>query len=102
MANPSDLIPSQLKPAWVDADGNLKPSLTRSSYSGGTPTAASDLKPSLLKPDGTLKNSLLNAAGTLKPAVMLSLLLLANFRVDSTLTTVDSTTPTADTTRIEE
>lgn len=66
MANPSDLIPSQLKPAWVDADGNLKPSLTRSSYSGGTPTA-NDLKPSLLS--GSVLKPALSKDGSLKASL---------------------------------
>lgn len=68
MANPSEFNPANLKPSWVKGS-NLKPSVTRDSYSGGTPSAASDLKPPLTNADGTLKASL-RVGGQLKPSLL--------------------------------
>jgi hypothetical protein len=67
----SDLIPANLKPGLLTQDGlNLKPGLTTSLYSGGTPTAANQVKSSLLNADGTLKPGLTTADGSaLKPSL---------------------------------
>jgi hypothetical protein len=60
MAQYSDLDPTRCRPSVSDGT-NLKPSLTTSGYSGGTPTAATDLKRSIVYPDGTLKQSIADA-----------------------------------------
>ena len=62
MADYSDLIPANLR-ASVSDGTNLKPSITTSSYAGGTPAAAGDLKRSIAYADGTLKPSIANSAG---------------------------------------
>jgi hypothetical protein len=60
MAQYSDLDPTRCRPSISDGT-NLKPSLTTSGYSGGTPAAATDLKRSIVYPDGTLKQSIADA-----------------------------------------
>ncbi|GAB5404318.1 MAG: hypothetical protein Aurels2KO_25490 [Aureliella sp.] len=78
MADHTDLIPANLKPGLTTPDGqDLKPSLVTPLYTGGTPTAVEQIKPSLrdsagnLKPgllDGDmLKRSLVSAFGTIEP-----------------------------------
>lgn len=62
MADYTDLDPTLLR-ASVSDGTNLKPSLTTSSYAGGTPAAAADLKPSIAYADGTLKESIADADG---------------------------------------
>lgn len=68
MPNYSDLNPAALKPAWSDGT-NLKAALTTSNYSGGTPSAANEVKASLLNADGSLKASLL-VGGELSPGIL--------------------------------
>ena len=68
-SNVSLLDPSLLKPGLVDG-ANLKPSLVTTSYAGGTPSAASELKPGLVGADGNLKPSLVNADGSLKSGLL--------------------------------
>lgn len=60
MTDYSDLDPAILKPGLTTPDGaNLKPSLVTSDYTGGTPSAANQIKPSLRNADGSLKAGLL-------------------------------------------
>lgn len=67
-AMPSDLDPSVLKPSLSDGT-NLKPSITTSAYTGGTPSSASEVKPGLL--DGeSLNPSLSDGSGNLKPGLL--------------------------------
>lgn len=61
MVDFSQLDPSRLKPGLTDGNGNLKPSLVTSSYAGGVPASASDLKPSLVYPDGRLREGLIES-----------------------------------------
>ena len=68
MADYSDLVPADLKPSLSDGT-NLKPSITTDSYAGGTPTAAGEVKRSVVYADGTVKPSMTAADGTLKPSV---------------------------------
>lgn len=64
-----DLNPSILKPGLTTPDGlDLKPSLVTTAYSGGTPSAANQIKPSLRNADGSLKSSIANA-NLLKPSM---------------------------------
>lgn len=70
MPNYADLNPAILKPGLTTADGaNLKPGLVTPAYSGGVPSNANQVKPSLLKADGTLKAGLLTIGGELKPSL---------------------------------
>jgi len=62
MADYSDLVPAYLRPSVSDGT-RLKPSITTSNYSGGTPSAADEVKPSLMYADGTLKESVADAVG---------------------------------------
>lgn len=62
MADYSDLVPAYLRPSVSDGT-RLKPSITTSNYSGGTPSAANEVKPSLMYADGTLKESVADAVG---------------------------------------
>lgn len=72
MADFSNFNPAHLRKGLVDAAGTaLKPGLTTSSYSGsGTPTAANELKPSIVNADGTFKPTMLRADGSLKPSLL--------------------------------
>ena len=63
MATFADHDPSKLKPSWVDKNGDLKPSLVTNLYVGGTPTAANQVKPSLIYPDGRLREGIANELG---------------------------------------
>ncbi len=72
MADHTAFNPALLKPGLVDAAGNLKPSLTTSTYSGGTPSAATDLKPGIIRPDGTIREGLVDANDNLKPSLLSS------------------------------
>jgi hypothetical protein len=67
MTDYSDLDPAALKPSLSDGT-DLKPSITTDSYSGGTPSAPGDLKPSIVYPDGRVKEGLLHR-GFLNPSV---------------------------------
>lgn len=62
MADYSDLDPTLLRPSVSDGT-NLKPSITTNGYSGGTPSAATDLKRSICYADGTLKQSIADSVG---------------------------------------
>lgn len=62
MADYTDLDPTLLR-ASVSDGTNLKPSITTSSYGGGTPSAAADLKRSIAYADGTLKPSIADSIG---------------------------------------
>lgn len=68
MADYSDLDPSILKASLTDGNGNLKPSITTSSYTGGIPSSAADLKASIRYPDGRLKWA--KGDGSLKDAIL--------------------------------
>lgn len=68
-SNVSLLDPSGLKPGMVSG-ANLKPGLVTASYSGGTPSAATDIKRGMLTDDGNLKRSLLGSNGNLKPGLL--------------------------------
>jgi hypothetical protein len=67
-SNVNLLDPSTLKHGLITGS-NLKPSLTSPTYSGGTPSSADDLKPSLTDSEGNLKPSLVNADGNLKASL---------------------------------
>ncbi|MCA9259657.1 MAG: hypothetical protein KDA61_10680 [Planctomycetales bacterium] len=64
------LDPALLRADWVDHEGNLKPALVTSLYSGGTPTNANQLKPCLTTAEGKLKPSLLDHEGNLKSSLL--------------------------------
>lgn len=55
----SDLNPEVLRRGLVDGNGNLKPGLVTPEYTGGTPSAAGEIKASLRNADGTLKAGLI-------------------------------------------
>lgn len=63
----SELDPQRLKPG-LKSGSRLKPNLVRPSYAGGTPTAASQVKPSLLDKAGNIKPGLASG-GQLKPSL---------------------------------
>ena len=62
MADYTDLIPANLR-ASVSDGTNLKPSITTTAYGGGTPSAANEVKRSIMYADGTLKESIADADG---------------------------------------
>ena len=66
MADYSDLDPTALRRSVSDGT-RLKKSITTDLYTGGTPTAANQVKRSIMYADGTLKESIANASG-LKPS----------------------------------
>ena len=69
MPDYSSLNPAVLKPGLTTPDGaDLKPGLVTSAYTGGTPTAANQIKPSLRNADGSLKAGLVSG-GALKPSL---------------------------------
>ncbi len=91
MADYSDLIPANLKPGLTTPDGqDLKPSLVTPLYTGGTPTAADQFKPSLRDAGGNLKPGLVMGDGTLKPSVGVSLGALEAITWDNNTITWDS------------
>ena len=63
--------PSRLRACWTTFDGaNLKRSHTTDSYSGGNPTAVTDLKPSIADyATGNLKSGL-TIGGDIKPSIL--------------------------------
>ncbi len=65
MTDVNKLIPGSLKPSVSDGT-NLKPSITTPNYGGGTPSAANEIKRSIVGADGNLKRSLVDSAGNLK------------------------------------
>jgi hypothetical protein len=67
MPDHSGLNPQRLKPGLKSGD-RLKPGLVTPSYSGGTPTSAAQVKPSLLDRAGNLKPGLVSG-GKLKPSL---------------------------------
>ena len=67
-SNVNLMDPATLKPGMVSGS-DLKPSLTTSNYSSGTPNDANQLKPGLTDADGNLKPSLTDADGNLKPGL---------------------------------
>ena len=67
MADYSDLDPTALRASLSDGT-NLKKSITTALYTSGTPSAANQVKPSIMYADGTLKESITYADGTLKPS----------------------------------
>ena len=70
MPDYSDLIPANLKPGLTTPDGaNLKPGLVTPAYTGGTPSAADQIKPSLRNADGSLKAGLV-LGSELKPSLV--------------------------------
>jgi PKD repeat protein len=71
MADYSDLIPANLRASLSDGT-RLKPSITTSAYTGGTPSAANQVKRSVVYADGTVKPSMAYADGTLKPSVLIA------------------------------
>ena len=64
------LNPALLKPSLTDGAGNLRHALVTDSYSGGTPSAASELRGSLVDDGGKLKPGLCLPHGTLKPSLL--------------------------------
>jgi hypothetical protein len=64
----SDLDPQRLKPG-LKTGSRLKPNLVRPSYTGGTPTAADQVKPTLLDKAGNLKPGLASD-GNLKASLL--------------------------------
>ena len=87
MSDFSDLIPANLKPSVSDGV-NLKPSITTSNYTGGTPTAANQVKPSIMYSDGRLKESVANELG-IKPSLLLGNVPVLNEVVDFSNTSID-------------
>lgn len=71
MADYSDLDPTTLRRSLSDGT-RLKKSITTALYTGGTPSAANQVKPSIMYPDGTLKESVTYADGTLKPSWLIA------------------------------
>ena len=71
LASVASLAPSLLKPGLTTPDrSNLKPSLTSSTYTGGTPGESSEVKPSLVDKEGNLKAGLTTPDGSeLKPSL---------------------------------
>jgi hypothetical protein len=67
MTNVNKFNPSVLKPSLVDADGNLKPSITTDAYVSGAATDG-DLKASLIDSAGNIKSCWLDADGNIKPS----------------------------------
>jgi hypothetical protein len=65
VADYSDLDPAALRASLSDGT-RLKKSITTDLYTGGTPSAANQVKPSIMYADGTLKESVTYADGTLK------------------------------------
>jgi hypothetical protein len=70
VADYSDLDPTALRASLSDGT-RLKKSITTDLYTSGTPTAANQVKPSIMYPSGTLKESVANAAG-LKPSWLIA------------------------------
>jgi hypothetical protein len=68
MPDHSGLNPQRLKPGLKSGGDRLKPGLVTRSYSGGTPSSASQVKPSLLDREGDLKPGLVSG-GKLKPSL---------------------------------
>ena len=71
MADYSDLDPAALRASLSDGT-RLKKSITTDLYTGGTPSAANQVKPSIMYADGTLKESITYADGTLKPSWLIA------------------------------
>lgn len=71
MADYSDLDPTALRASLSDGT-RLKKSITTDLYTGGTPSAANQVKPSIMYADGTLKESITYADGTLKPSWLIA------------------------------
>lgn len=63
-----DLDPTKLKPGLVEG-GKLKPSLTTDLYTGGTPSAANQVKRSIVDASGNLRAGLVHN-GKLKPSLL--------------------------------
>jgi len=69
MVNWTRFVPAFLRDAFKDSSGNLKPSVTTDSYTGGNPDGPEDLKPSIVNPDGSLKDGLC-LGDDLKPSIL--------------------------------
>jgi hypothetical protein len=67
MPDHRDLNPDRLKPGLAKG-GRLKPGLVTPAYTGGTPGAAGQIKPSLRDRNGNLKPGLVNG-NELKPSL---------------------------------
>ena len=71
MTDPSKFDPSRVRAAWTTPDGqNLKKGCTTDQYTGGTP-GPGDLKPGMLDAAGNLKPGLL-LGDDLKPSILLA------------------------------
>ena len=57
----NQFTPANVRAAWKNGP-NLKPGCTGPTYSGGNPTAPTDLKASMLDGSNNLKKGLTNAA----------------------------------------
>lgn len=93
MADYSDLDPTALRASLSDGT-RLKKSITTDLYTGGTPSAANQVKPSIMYADGTLKESITYADGTLKPSWLIAG---SGGGVDTTLFITEWTVAGADT-----
>jgi len=71
VADYSDLDPTALRASLSDGT-RLKKSITTDLYTGGTPSAANQVKRSIMYADGTLKESVTYADGTLKPSWLIA------------------------------